>query len=232
LHFFNPFPSDAVVNVVMNKFLRTREKVSIHLLPAGLTFTDLPQVNTYVQNFYLSPVRGFSREQFYVMLSHIVANTLALSLLLSEDAADGKDIVMPVKYTPDIGYVEGKHGTATIKEMLEGHVADSLAESHESISRKDGRRNFDREEIQIAHIIDWGLHLLGHGVSSHINAGDWVASSYRGQVIMPRIILSHEIPRSGFACLAQFPGTLMLETQKDRRFSLICLRMLSEKHMC
>ena len=223
LHFFNPFPSDAVVNVVMNKFLRTTDKVSIHPLPAGLTFTDLPQVNTYVKSLYLSPEEV--HEEFYMMLSHLVTKILALSLLLSEEAADEKDIDMLVKYTPDIGfpsyYVEGGHGQTTIKEILMGHVADSQSESHDSIARKDGHRKLDLEVIQITHIIEWALYLLGHEVSSHIDAGDWVASSYRGQVIMPRIILAHELPRNGFACLAQFPGTLMLETQKDRRFSLI-----------
>jgi hypothetical protein len=231
LHFFSPFPSDAVVNVVMNKFLRTREKVSIHPLPAGLTFRDLPEDNTYVQNLYLSLGEDYFHHQFYLMLGHIVANILALSLLLSEAAANEKDLDMLVKYTPSFDFsFESTRGPTIIREILAGHVADSQLESHDSTARKDGRWKLGGvQELQITHIIDWALSLLGHEVSSHIDAGDWVASSYRGQVIMPRIILAHELPGNGFACLAQFPGTLMLETQKDRRFSLILSKFAAGK---
>ena len=72
--------------------------------------------------------------------------------------------------------------------------------------------NLGEIDMHIRYIIQWALHLVGHEVYNHIVRGDWVASSYSGQVIMPRIILGHAIPRTGFASLALFQGTLMLET--------------------
>jgi hypothetical protein len=74
------------------------------------------------------------------------------------------------------------------------------------------------------HIINWALKLVGHDVGNDVGSLNWVALSFRGQVLLPSMLLANEIPSTGFACLSSFPGTLMLETQKDRPFSRILSR--------
>jgi hypothetical protein len=74
-------------------------------------------------------------------------------------------------------------------------------------------------------VLTWALKLVGHDVSHDIKSFEWVASSFSGQVFMPRILLGDEFRQIGFACLWFSQGILMLESQNDRPFS----RILSSK---
>ena len=55
--------------------------------------------------------------------------------------------------------------------------------------------------------------LVGHKCQQDLQSYKYVASSDRGQVVIPRLLLKLRIEPDGYACLALYPGSLMFENE-------------------
>ncbi|EXJ71074.1 uncharacterized protein A1O5_06067 [Cladophialophora psammophila CBS 110553] len=201
----DPFPADDVVGTLVNIFLGpTYDGPLIQRLSGDLKLTDLPAVSLWVEErrnkFPEDPEQAFLGR-----LGQVVADILALSLLVAEGMTDPKKIDWLVLYNPY------------------GNLAPASYENEWRLAVKSFLQHgvFLRRTQLLGPLIDWALKLIGHQASEYVSKGEWVASSFRGQVIAPRLLFASEIPVSGFACMSVFAGTLMLETEKNRKFSWI-----------
>jgi hypothetical protein len=207
LRILNPFPDEEVVADVMKTYLGLNHEISLQRLEDGLNIGDLPLVRLWTEE-HKSFLEAKLEDEFFRRLSHVVVDILALSLVVAEKSINltKNDILM--LYIPNRAlspvFAFGSEWQTHIEAMLQAPEA---------------LNSF--QVFQIEPGFKWALKLVGHDVSNDVNSLDWVEFSFRGQVFLPRILLADEIPLSGFACLSYFPGTLMLETQKDRQFSRI-----------
>jgi hypothetical protein len=214
LHSLNPFPDDEAVAAVMERYLENNIKASLQPLKEGCKLRDLPLVRLWIEQ-HKSFLEKEPADEFFRRLSHIVADILALSLIVAKDYHTIKEDEILLLYIP----------SRTLSPLFGvgcewmNFVQDTFR-THELQPEQWVVRTI----VHAEHIINWALKLVGHDVSNDVGSLNWVASSFRGQVLLPRMLLANEIPSTGFACLSSFPGTLMLETQRDRPFSRILSR--------
>jgi hypothetical protein len=214
LHLLNPFPDKEAVAAVMRIYLKMEQEEPLKPLN-GLKFTDLPLVNLWIQNHH-SFLERRPEAEFFRRLSHIVADILALSLIVAEELLTHKESNILLLYLPDRPLSELFKTGSQWQEYIE-RIFQYIEQPQDVNSQ---RQEID-EKPEIESVITWALKLVGHDVSNVVNRRDWVASSYRGQVLLPSILLANEIPVNGFACLSYFPGTLMLENERNRQFFLM-----------
>ncbi|KIX97714.1 uncharacterized protein Z520_06492 [Fonsecaea multimorphosa CBS 102226] len=196
----------------------------IQRLPDDVQLTDLPAVRSWAEALRdkgmedgpMTPpcqplsgaIRPSQEEGFLDRLSEMVADILALSLLLAEGTIGPKKIDWLVLYNQN-------------RFRWPVHLpSNGLPSAIRPLLRDTNRcKAGDLLQELFKHV----FKLVGHEASEHVDNGRWVASSFRGQVILPRFLLAEpiEIPTSGFACLSLFAGTILLEKEKDRRFHWI-----------
>ena len=207
LRILNPFPDEDVVAAVMKTYLGLNHEISLQRLEDGLKIGDLPLVRLWTEE-HKSFLEAKPEDEFLRRLSHVVADILALSLVVAEKPTNLTKSDILVLYIPNRAlspvFASGSEWQTHVEAMLQRLEPLNLYQL-----------------LQLEPVVKWALKLVGHEVSNDVDSLDWVASSFRGQVLLPRILLANEIPLSGFACLSYFPGTLMLEAQKNRQFSRI-----------
>jgi hypothetical protein len=213
LRSLNPFPDDEAVAAVMGRYLGEDRKASLQPLEEGCKLGDLPLVRLWIEQ-HRSFLEMEPAEEFYRLLSHVVLDIVALSLIMAEDhhTIQGNDILL--LYTPN----------RTLSPSF-GFVSPWI--NYVQRMFRDHELQIGEQLVQVGpsghtdYVINWALGLVGHNVGYNVAGPDWVASSFRGQVLLPSILLANEIPSTGFACLSRFTGSLMLETQRNRSFSRI-----------
>lgn len=208
----NPLPVEEVIVFVMGKYLGHHEGATLQSLNKGCGLMDLPLVDLWIQK-HRTFLEKKPEEEFFRILSHIVADILAVSLIVAgklPNIEESNNILL--RYVPSrtLSQILGSdcEWQIWVEDMFRLHFLD----------REEGQQD---PHFTIEPLINWALKLAGHDVGDVIKTHDWVASSFRGQVLIPFILLSNEILPDGSAALSHFPGILMLETQKDRPFSRI-----------
>ena len=200
-------PEEYVTETIMKAYLPECDAESLRKpLDAGLNITDLPLVRLWTQG-RRSYVEVETEEEFLRRLSHVVADVLALSLVTPETVSDPAKLDFMALHIPQRELSPTLVSGSSWHKLVETILRDRKVEVHQS--------------LRIDALLNWTLRLLGHEVSDQVEKRDWVASSFRGQVILPRVLFAHELPQCGVARLDIVPGTIMLESQKDRTFAWI-----------
>lgn len=191
---FEPFPDEAKISDAMAKYLSLEKPVHLKKLDEGILVSDLPLVRLW-DEAQDSTLQDTSRSLFINHLSYIVADILALSLF-----SNSLDHLM-LYYS---GYDRPPQ------------VASEWFDCINKILLKDCS-----QRCSAAGILAWALQLIGHETCSDLQSGDWVGTSFRGQVVFPEIFEAQFLVSKGFLSLVCIPGVLIPGSGNTRRFSRI-----------
>ncbi|MCJ1476633.1 GET complex subunit get1 [Lambiella insularis] len=75
------------------------------------------------------------------------------------------------------------------------------------------------KELRVASVLAWACKLLRHDVSQDLDG--WAGSSFRGQVIFPKIFESQVLQEDGYLELFCIPGLLTMGKDRYQSFNLI-----------
>src|SRR6266536_2409145 len=86
-----------------------------------------------------------------------------------------------------------------------------------------------REPCSVEIILDWALSLLHHNVHHELRDSNWIGSSSKGQVVFPRLFELSGLSEDGYLGLYCFPGTLMVESTRNKNVALITAKRSGRK---
>jgi hypothetical protein len=211
LHSINPFPDDEDVAAVMARYLG-EDLESLKPLEEGCKLGDLALVRLWIDN-HKSFLERDPAEEFFGKLSYIVADILALSLMVAKGSPTAEQNTLLLMYVP--------RRTLSPLFAVDSQWREYVQDMFRVHELQNGKGTRLEPFGPIEHVMNWALKLVGHDVGKDIASLNWVASSFKGQILLPNILLADEVPPIGFACLSYFPGILMLGTKKDRPFARI-----------
>ena len=195
---FKPFPEDIKISNVMTNFISFQGPTPLKSLEEDVLVADLPLIKLWAEaeKSGLSDLQLEPEHEFITRLSYIVADIMALGLF--DNSLDHIMLYYPNSYTVQ--------STQAIEWVY--HIRDILL---------DGR---PRQCPTIA-ILSWTLQMINHEVLADLQSHDWVASSFRGQVVFPEIFETHSLGSEGFLKLVCIPGVLASGPGNTQRFSRV-----------
>ena len=188
---FKPFPEDIKVSNVMSKYLSLQSPAHLKKLDEGILVTDLPLVKLWAEETRIERENDFAHR-----LSFIIADILALTLF--DSSLDHLMLYYPKSNTI----------SARAQSGWPSYVRDILL---------DGR---PRACPTVA-ILSWVLQMVDHQVQANVKEQDWVASSFRGQVVFPEIFETHSLGSEGFLKMVCIPGVLFSGSRNIQRVSQV-----------
>ena len=191
----NPFPREFVLAEAMKIYLSLNETVSLAKLPEGTLITDLPLVNLWLEQVKLDPKRS---SYFLENVSKVVADILVLSLF------HGCYDSLLVYYSS--AWQKTWHRRKENRGSLSNIIQKTL----------QGKRCLSPLRVPV---LAWTLKLLHHEIVSDLDV--WGGSSFKGQVIFPKIFENQSLQEDGYLELFNIPGTLTMAKGSHRTFSLI-----------
>ena len=195
IHEFKPFPEDIRISNVMTRYLSLQGPAPLKKLDEGVLVADLPLVNLWAEAEQ-SYLELEPKHEFVTRLSYIVADILALALF--DDSLDHMMLYYPKSYD-----LPGNQAIEWVS-----HIRDVLL---------DGRPRL----CPTIAILSWALQMINHEVLADVQSHDWVASSFRGQVVFPQIFETHSLGSEGFLKLVCIPGVLASGSGNTRRVSRV-----------
>ena len=187
----NPFPLETTIANVMAKYLSLSEPVKLKKLDEDTRIVDLPLVRLLLKQENDGCIA--LSEWFYNRLCQVAADILALSLF--DGCLDFMLLCYNVRFDPsDVHeFVRNLRGI-----YIEGFT--------------------DRFNFRI--ILLHALKLLHHNVTTDIRDGTWIGSSFKGQVVFPKLFEEQSIRKDGYLELFCLRGTLALREHGDRPISI------------
>ena len=191
----NPFPHDSVIADAMKTYLSLNGTVNLAEFPEGTSVTDLSLVGLLLKQIELDPARS---DRFLENFSMIVADILVLSLF--HGCYDSLLVYYSSSWQKTWHRKKGNRANFSniIKKCLDGKVLGSPLRTP---------------------ILAWTLKLLRHEVTEELDI--WGGSSFKGQVIFPKIFENQSLRENGYLELFQIPGVLTMIKGSHRAFSLI-----------
>ena len=197
-----PFPKDSIISAILSRMLRSTQTIGLVSLKDGLVIIELPLVDLYVRDLRKncscsnckcsgesSDCKNDHKSGFLRTLSIIAADILALSLFDFPES---------------------------LLVSLSGCRPQSrtLEEAVFSILKQDQNENVICLTTEILH---HALSLIGHDVDHDISLKEWVISSFRGQVVYPKIFETQYLEIKGYLTLNWAPGLLQYNGEKYSR---------------
>ena len=196
----NPFPHDSVVAKAMATYLSLDTSCQLENLAEGTLISDLPLVSLWLnkQKDFPEQARDFAPD-----LSIIVADILVLSLF------DSCQDSLMVYYTP-------RHGSwrARAEQDFGRMIRDILLREVGTLG-----------SVSITEkVLAWALQLLRHDFAPTARSlGDpyWGGSSFKGQVVFPKVFEEQCLRQDGYLELFCVPGVLTMVGKDHQPLSLI-----------
>lgn len=192
----NPLPQESIIADTMAIYLSLEEGCSLKRLATGTLISDLPVVR-----LWLNEQSGYSVElDFASQVSLIAADILALSLF--HGCQDSLLVYYSSSWHAAWQRATRSNFSDKIKQILVGKRSGPYV---------DG-------------ILQWALKLLGHDKSRDMpNKGEarWLGSSFKGQVIFPKVFEDQILRQNGYIELFSIPGVLTMAGNDYRTFSLV-----------
>lgn len=191
---FEPFPEDVRISNVMTRYLSLQNPLPLKKLDEGILISDLPLVRLWSIDHPTARLNDFVRR-----LSLIVANILAIALF--DNSLDH----LMLHFRPRISS-KGPAGDDLEAYVLKVLLGDLI------------------QPCSINKILSWAMEMVGHEVIADLDADNWVASSFRGQVVFPEVFETQSLISGGFLRLVCIPGILTSGSGNTQRFSRVkCL---------
>ena len=194
---FSPFPDALSLPNVCAKYMAAERPMNLQTLEEGLLLSDLTAVSLWAKEHksFLDPEPEI---EFITRISHIVADILALSLFdeclehLLLYCSRGYDTARP------------QDSTADWFDMVRNVLLTGK-----------------QERCSTTMVLAWAMNMLGHDIWDKLRRGEWVGSSFRGQVVFPAIFETLRLAPDGASRLLCVPGVLALGSKNSRRFSMV-----------
>lgn len=189
----------------LKRQLVIHKRKDLKVLAEGELVTDMPIVKPYcheIEEDCPQHKHGMAYmqclvERFLRDVSEIVANILALSLL------DGcLDSTLLYYASPRN---DPQDGPARIKDVFQNAIFEILSTGTFA-------------SCPVESILIWALALLHHDVFLDVAEKSWVISSFKGQVVFPKVFEANSLPKEGYLELYCIPGILTLENEGTQRF--------------
>lgn len=182
----NPFPSPKRIASIAKQYLGLEELSQLQQPCPGWCVADMPLVRSWAAQQQWHAFDLGSGETFVPKLSSLVADILALSLF--DGSLDGIMLWSgPIFRSGPGDFLDG------IKEIL--------------VTGKPKR-------LSMNSILHWALELVRHDVTDKLQNECWLGSSFKGQVVFPKIYDRYTVSRDGFLELYVIPGILMSNENK------------------
>ena len=196
-----PFPEDMVISDMLSRVLNSTDSCCLQSLGNGQKLMDLPVVASFLNDLKQdcdcdrcnssppeSSVRGFTYcklERFWDIVSLFVSVVLSLSLFDCPDT-----LLVRLNQPSELGAPShgrlGKFAHAVRIILCTGGLAT----------------------CSINAVLQYALLLIGHDVSQDLETNRWVMSSYKGQVVYPKLFETRNLAESGFLTLSWVTGNV------------------------
>jgi hypothetical protein len=197
----SPFGNDTVIAKLISRLIRC----SVTRLPpliAGVPVPGLPSLVVYLDGLKRQCACGACSsggsqhiyqqcaiEKFLEAVAHITADILALSLF-----DESESVLISLGSVPQ----EQHPFKATLYSIFSnGNAATS----------------------SVTDLLHWALTLVGHSreVKEDIQKSIWIMSSYKGQVVYPKLLETFTVRKRGYLTLTLIPGVLEYKGSKYER---------------
>lgn len=194
----SPFGNDTVISKLISRLVGT-PIIGLPPLLANTRVVDLPSITSHLDGLRkrcvctecssVSLGKGYTQckiREFLQNVAHITADILALSLF------DHSDSVLI--WLGDVQQDPQPFKKAIFSIISGGAVATT----------------------NIAALLQWALVLVGHGreVTEHIQKSIWIMSSFKGQVVYPKLFETCAVRQRGYLALTLVPGILVYKDSK------------------
>lgn len=199
---WNPFPDIIRIGKVAKKYLDIEETFQLQAPTPGSCIVDLPLVRSWtsenenrVEPVYPS-ARYLEKLPFLSRLAFLVTNILALSLF------DGclDDIMLWGDFT---------------KQQKLSNKSNLFRLIHEIL------QTGQRKRCSVEAVLDWALDLVGHNMGSELHSKQWLGSSYKSQVVFPKIFEHQPVPEEGWLMLYCIPGISVSNDKRNKVYRLV-----------
>ena len=192
----NAFPHKGIIADVMAKYLSLDRPVPLAELERGTRITDQPLVQLVLRHHDRDYNEGNNESDFKKVLTVVVADILALSLF------NGSLESM---------LVYRASGIKPKQEKIYENFLVNLSLTSSAL------RN--AQDVQAKDVVGWALMLAHHEIPTELKNSNWVASSYKGQVVFPKVFEDLLLNKVGYLELFCLPGVLTRAGQGKRSFS-------------
>ena len=201
----NPYPPDWVIADTMRRYLSLKKRVDLATLEEGSLISDLPLVRTWLKTSHNQDALIFESD-----ISLMVADILALSLF------HGCQDSLLVYYSSS--WHKTWHTAA--KSNLSKIIKDTLLGK----TRSAPLIGKTRDKSLVVPLLSWALKLLHHEVSpmvGDLGTPEWVGSSFKGQVVFPKVFEDLSLRQDGYLELFCIAGVLTKIGTDHKPYSLV-----------
>ena len=197
-----PFPKDSVISAMLSRMLGSSQKIELLSLKDGLLITDLPLVESYINDLrrkctctpcsysdHSSKCERDHGASFFNAISPIIAHILALSLFDFPEAL--------------LIHLRGQRSAVTTLD----NAVISIFEQGRS----------EPVICPAGEILQLALSLVGHDVEDDFRFNQWVISSFKGQVVYPKIFETQCLEKRGYLMISWAPGLLQYDGESYSR---------------
>ena len=192
----NPFPSLRRIGNTAKQYLGLQEEIQLHKPATGSCIADLPLARSWVLEQDCGPANSPGsldpNTLFPTRLAPLVTDILALSLF--DECLDDIMLWSDVWGPTSVPSSQNNLLEVVLEILLTGKPRPCSVEV----------------------ILEWALGLVRHEVSAKLYSSSWLGSSFKGQVVFPRIFENKRLPEEGWLRLYCLPGVLMSNDKRKK----------------